>query len=84
MKEKLKVKFNVIDHFLVPKHEILSSVDAERILRKYRVKPYQLPSIKASDPAVLLVGGKPGDIVRVTRRSPTAGLAVAYRYVTEG
>jgi DNA-directed RNA polymerase subunit H len=45
------------------------------------VQPYQLPRINAQDPAVIAVGGKPGDIVRVIRRSQTAGKYVAYRYI---
>lgn len=84
MKNRSKLKFNIFDHFLVPRHELLSYVDAENVLRKYGVKSYQLPLVRASDPAVIAIGGKPGDIVRVRRKSPTAGVAIAYRYVTEG
>jgi len=69
---------------LVPKHEILSPEEREELLAKYRVKPYQLPKIRASDPAVKAIGAKPGDIVRIIRRSSTAGEHVVYRYVIEG
>ncbi|MCS7113231.1 MAG: DNA-directed RNA polymerase subunit H [Nitrososphaerota archaeon] len=84
MKNRSRLKFNILDHFLVPRHELLSYVDAENILEKYGVEPHQLPLIRSSDPAVIAVGGKPGDIIRIRRRSPTAGIAIAYRYVTEG
>ncbi|MDH5461481.1 MAG: DNA-directed RNA polymerase subunit H, partial [Candidatus Bathyarchaeota archaeon] len=40
--------------------------------------------IKASDPAVIAIGAKSGDIVRIVRKSPTAGEYIAYRYVVEG
>ena len=73
--------FNVFDHILVPKHEILSKKEAEELLRKYRIKPYHLPKIKSSDPAVKALGAKPGDIIKITRKSPTAGEAVYYRFV---
>jgi DNA-directed RNA polymerase subunit H (RpoH/RPB5) len=75
--------FNIFDHELVPKHEILSSDERKRILSEYRVQPYQLPRIMASDPAVKAIGARPGDIVRVIRDSSTAGKYTAYRYVVE-
>ncbi len=76
--------FNIFDHELVPKHEILLQEEREKLLAQYRVHPYQLPRIKTSDPAVKAIGAKAGDIVRVTRDSSTAGEYVAYRYVIEG
>ena len=73
--------FNIFKHKLVPKHEILSKEEAEELLKKYRIKPWQLPWIKASDVAAKMIGAKPGDVLKITRESPTAGRAVAYRYV---
>jgi DNA-directed RNA polymerase subunit H len=79
--EKMLPSFNIFNHQLVPKHEILPKEHAEELLRKLRIKPYKLPQIKTSDPIVILIGAKPGDILRVTRKSPTAGNYVSYRYV---
>ena len=76
--------FDVFKHRLVPKHEVLSKEEAEEVLKKYHAKPHQLPWIKASDPIAIILGAKPGDIVKVTSRSPTAGVYVHYRYVVEG
>ncbi|MCW4020531.1 MAG: DNA-directed RNA polymerase subunit H [Candidatus Bathyarchaeota archaeon] len=73
--------FNIFDHYLVPKHEILPRQEAKELLKMYHVEPYQLPRIKASDPAVFLIGAKPGDIIKITRESPTAGVHVTYRHV---
>ncbi len=73
--------FNIFDHVLVPKHEILTPKEKEEVLAQYRVQPHQLPWIRASDPAVRAIGAKPGDIVRIIRDSPTAGKYVSYRYV---
>ena len=76
--------FNIFDHVLVPKHEIVKPDEREKLLKEYRVQPYQFPHLKASDPAVLAVGAKPGDIVRIIRDSQTAGKYVSYRYVVDG
>jgi len=75
--------FDIFEQTLVPKHEILKKEEREEILAQYRVKPYQLPWIGASDPACKAIGAKPGDIVRIIRDSPTAGKYVSYRYVVE-
>lgn len=76
--------FNIYDHVLVPKHEIATAEEREELLSKYRVKPYQLPKLKASDPAVTAIGAKPGDVVKILRDSLTAGKYVSYRYVIDG
>lgn len=76
--------FNLFDHILVPKHILLSQEEAERVLKKYRIKLYQLPHIKHSDPAATTLKAKPGDILKIVRKSLTAGEAIAYRYVIKG
>jgi len=76
--------FHLFDHILVPKHEILKGEERDNLLKEFRVKPYQLPKIKSSDPAARAIGARPGDIVKVIRDSPTAGKYVSYRYVVEG
>lgn len=75
--------FNIFEHELVPKHEILTPEEREQLLAQYKVQPYQLPQIKASDPAVKIIGAKPGDILRIIRKSSTAGEHIAHRYVVE-
>jgi len=77
-------KFNVLEHELVPKHEVLSPEEAVKVLKELGIKPDKLPWIRASDPAVKAIGGKPGDIIKITRKSPTAGESVVYRYVIPG
>jgi len=78
---KIFPSFKIFDHDFVSKHELLTSDEREQILDEYKMQPYQLPRIRASDPAVIAVGGNPGDIVKVIRNSVTAGKYVAYRYV---
>ncbi len=76
-------RFNVLNHEFVPLHEIMSDEDAKEALDAIGVTKDQLPKIRANDPAVRVVAGTPGQVVRVTRNSPTAGRAVVYRLVVE-
>ena len=70
-------------NILVPKHEILSDTDKNGVLQQYHVTPDLLPHILVRDPAVLEIKAKPGDVLRVTRSSETAGESMYYRVVVE-
>lgn len=73
----------VPDHVYVPKHEIISKKEAQAVLKKYNCKPTELPLIFVTDPAILGLGVKPGDMIKISRKSPTAGESLYYRYVVE-
>jgi DNA-directed RNA polymerase subunit H len=73
----------VPDHVYVPKHEIMTKKEAEDVLKKFNCKPTELPLIFVNDPAILGLGIKPGDMIKITRKSPTAGESIYYRYVVE-
>jgi DNA-directed RNA polymerase subunit H (RpoH/RPB5) len=75
--------FDIFEHALVPFHEILTEKEKNQLLAQFKVKPYQMPQIKSGDPAVKAIGAKPGDILKITRKSTTAGEHVTYRYVVE-
>ncbi|WP_456328405.1 DNA-directed RNA polymerase subunit H [Archaeoglobus sp.] len=75
------MKIRLQDHILVPKHELLSEEEKEEVLRLLGVKPEQLPKIRVDDPIAKEIGAKVGDIIRIIRESPTAGVSIAYRYV---
>jgi DNA-directed RNA polymerase subunit H (RpoH/RPB5) len=75
--------FDLFEHRLVPRHEILTPKERGQLLAEYKVQPYQLPQIKASDPSVKAIDARPGDVLRVIRKSSTAGEHVAYRYVVD-
>jgi DNA-directed RNA polymerase subunit H len=81
-KEK-EPSYDVFEHELVPKHVLLNASEAKDVLEKYHIKPFQLPYIKSTDPAVRKIGAKPGDLVKVIRTSQTAGESDFYRYVVE-
>ncbi len=73
----------VPDHVYVPKHEIISIKEAEQVLKKFNCKPTELPLIFVTDPAIVGLGVKPGDMIKITRKSSTAGESLYYRYVVE-
>ncbi|MEM2110670.1 MAG: DNA-directed RNA polymerase subunit H [Candidatus Bathyarchaeia archaeon] len=76
--------FDIFKHELVPKHEILTPEEKAKVLEQYRVEVYQLPRIRTTDPVVRVIGAKPGDLIKIIRKSPTAGEHISYRYVVEG
>ncbi len=73
----------VPDHIYVPKHEIMTKKEAQIVLDEFNCKPTELPLIFVTDPAILGLGVKPGDMIRITRKSGTAGESIYYRYVVE-
>ena len=71
------------DHVYVPKHEIMTKSDASDVLKKFNCTPTQLPLIFVNDPAIVGLGVKPGDMIKIIRKSATAGESFYYRYVVE-
>ena len=78
-----KIPILVPDHIYVPKHEIMTKKEAEEVLARFNCQPTELPLILVSDPAIIGLGIKPGDMIRITRKSSTAGDGIYYRYVVE-
>ena len=70
-------------HIYVPKHEILAIAESKKVLEKFHCKPTELPLIFVTDPAIIGLGVKPGDMIKITRKSATAGESLYYRYVVE-
>ncbi len=86
MKVFCTVKKNPIivpDHVYVPKHEIVSFEEAQAVLKQFNCKPTELPLIYANDPAIVSLGVRPGDLIKITRKSATAGESLYYRYAVE-
>ncbi|HDI75414.1 MAG: DNA-directed RNA polymerase subunit H [Thermoprotei archaeon] len=77
-------KINIFKHEYVPKHILLSKEEAKALLKRMGLKRYDLPWIRASDPAARALGAKPGDVIAIIRKSPTSGEAIALRLVVPG
>ncbi|MFQ6020479.1 MAG: DNA-directed RNA polymerase subunit H [Candidatus Aenigmatarchaeota archaeon] len=75
---------NVLKHILVPKHVILKDEEKKKLLEKLKVVPEQLPKIYTKDPISKALGAKEGDIIKIIRKSPTAGVTTYYRLVVKG
>lgn len=52
-------------------------------MANFNASPAQFPYILVTDPIAKETGAKPGDFIRITRKSETAGSSVYYRYVVE-
>ncbi len=71
----------ILEHQLVPKHEIMTDEEVRALLKEYGVTLEQLPKIFSDDPVVKAIGAKKGQVLRITRNSPTAGEYYYYRVV---
>jgi len=79
LEEELMI--NLIDHILVPKHEVLGSQEAETFYETYNCKKKNMPRMLITDPVARYYNMKVGDICRITRPSETAGYTYTYRLV---
>ena len=72
---------NPLDHVLVPKHEVLPHSEHAKFLADNKIKSKaNLPLIKYHEDMIARIYALvPGDIVKITRPSPSAGEYISYR-----
>ncbi len=77
-----ELKFNISKHFLVPKHEIITDTnEINDIIQEYKIKnKTQFPIISKEDPMSKYLNAKTGNLIKVTRNSPSSGIYYVYRY----
>jgi DNA-directed RNA polymerase I, II, and III subunit RPABC1 len=76
-----ELQVNISRHVKVPRHQaIREDAEISELLKQYSLKSrYQLPIIKSSDPMARYLALRPGQVVRITRISPSAGTYVLFR-----
>ena len=72
---------NITCHELVPEHTPLEVNEAEEMLAAHSLKIEMLPRMLTTDPVSLYFGLERGRIVKIKRKSESAGEYVTYRQV---
>lgn len=75
------MKIDIQEHMLVPKHEIMTEDEIADEFSDVEYDFKDLPKIRLEDPVVKAINAKSGDVLRITRKSQTAGEFVTYRIV---
>ena len=78
-----KQKFKVDKHILTPKHLKIGEREKAQLLEKYHVTSRELPKVLKTDAAIKELDAKPGDIIKIIRKSSTAGESAYYRVVMD-
>jgi DNA-directed RNA polymerase subunit H len=75
-----RLQFNILKHELVPPATVLNPEEEDALFKKYNLtNAKNLPEISRFDPQAMAIGIRPGQIVKLERKSPTAMNAVYYR-----
>lgn len=77
-----ELQFNITKHSLVPKHTLVTDeAEITKLVQLYGLKcKVQFPLILKTDPVARYINAKPGNLVRITRYSPSSGEHIVYRY----
>ena len=80
----MKKEINIKNHVLLVKHEKLNEQASKKLLEKYNISKKQLPFIYKKDSAISDLNAEVGDIIEITRKSPTTLISKFYRLVING
>lgn len=76
-----ELRINITEHELVPPHSAVDAVEQAAVLARYKCKLSALPRLQSTDPVVRYYGWPRDTVVKIERRSETAGTATVYRVV---
>jgi DNA-directed RNA polymerase subunit H len=75
-----RLQFNILEHNLVPKHESLSLDEIKKFKKNFNIlNNDQIPDISFFSPISIVMGFRPDDIIKITRKSPTSINSYFYR-----
>ena len=76
-----RLLYNVSHHSLVPQHSLLKDErELQELFARMNIKSKALlPTIHQGDPMAKYMGLVPGDVIKIVRSSPTAGVYNYYR-----
>jgi len=75
-----RLQFNVLNHVLVPKSTVLNKEEEVALFKEFHLTDlHNLPEISRFDPQAMATGLRPGQILRLERKSPTAMNSLYYR-----
>lgn len=75
---------STLSNNLVPKHSIASDSEVAELVARLGKPVELLPEIVESDPALSGLGAKPGDVIKIERKSPiTRKVELYYRITVE-
>jgi len=81
MARRKKKRIKIEKHILIPQHKKLSEKEKKELLEKYKISVRELPKIRIDDPAIQSLNPKIDDVIKIIRKSQTAGESIFYRRV---
>jgi DNA-directed RNA polymerase subunit H (RpoH/RPB5) len=75
-----RLKFNILNHTLVPKHRVLSNEEKELVKKQYNIEnDSEFPTTSRFDPVSQVLGIRPNELFEIERPSKTAIKTKFYR-----
>ena len=75
-----RLKFNILNHNLVPRHRVLSSDEKDKVKNIYNIEnDSEFPTISRFDPVSQVLGIRPDELFEIERSSKTAIKTKFYR-----
>lgn len=76
------LQFDIMKHYRMPEHRILSKEEEEEFMKKYKLENIEMNGVlNILDPPVAYIGGRPNQIVKITRPSESAGVGISYKRI---
>jgi DNA-directed RNA polymerase subunit H (RpoH/RPB5) len=82
--DNISVRMAIPEHEIVPKHELMTPEETQDFLNFQLKTMRDFPTVPHTDPQIMWIGGRPGQMVRITRPSEATTISIAYRTITYG